>query len=168
MQAFGEPLIHFPVLDSTNLEAWRIIASGHGSHGYCITAAYQTRGKGQGESRWHSNAGQNLCISYIVCQGGIRAADQFLVNICVSLALLDSLPSFLSKVPVKLKWPNDLYAGYRKLGGILIEHSVMGEQISHTVAGVGLNVNQTEFPEELPNPVSLALLGAGPDRKRHV
>jgi BirA family biotin operon repressor/biotin-[acetyl-CoA-carboxylase] ligase len=70
-----------------------------------------------------------------------------------SIAALSFLKLFLDDVTVK--WPNDLYVSGKKIGGILIETGILGSRIEHAVLGIGINVNQLKFPDDLPNPVSI-------------
>ena len=86
------------------------------------------------------------------------ASRQFELSMLTSLAILGVLRRRMPGVELNVKWPNDIYAGDRKLGGILIEGSVCGTALDYMVLGVGVNVNQTEFVSDAPNPVSMALL----------
>ena len=83
------------------------------------------------------------------------AGEQFLLNEAVALALTDTFAQF--GIATRIKWTNDIYAGDRKLVGILIEHSYSGSTLMRTIVGIGINVNQTEFDPALPNPVSMAV-----------
>jgi BirA family biotin operon repressor/biotin-[acetyl-CoA-carboxylase] ligase len=83
-------------------------------------------------------------------------AEQFLISEVVSLALIDTMAEFA--IECRTKWTNDLYAGDSKLAGVLIEHQLSTEGIVRTIVGIGLNINQREFPADLPNPTSMALL----------
>lgn len=74
----------------------------------------------------------------------------------VALAARQTLAEMIA-APVTIKWPNDLYAGDAKVGGILIQNTISGKHIQHAIAGIGLNVNQETFPADLPNPTSLLL-----------
>ena len=87
----------------------------------------------------------------------LPAGEQFLLNEAVALALTDTFAQF--GVAARIKWTNDIYFGDKKLVGILIEHNYAGASLSRTIAGIGINVNQTAFDPALPNPVSLALAG---------
>ena len=113
---------------------------------------YQTAGRGQGSNRWFSSEKQNLLCS-IYFRPPIPANRQFVFNQYFALAVRQFLLQFCNNV--KIKWPNDIYVDGKKIAGILIEHSVMGDKIRHTIAGIGLNVNEKQFPDELPNPISL-------------
>ena len=71
----------------------------------------------------------------------------------VALSLVDTLAEY--GVQCRIKWTNDIYAGDKKIAGVLIEQSLAGETIARTVVGIGLNINQREFPADLPNPTSI-------------
>ena len=122
---------------------------------FTLMADYQTAGRGQGTNRWHSAPQLNLLAS-IYFRPPLPASRQFVFNEYFALAVKASLSSYVTDVMVK--WPNDIYVGDKKIAGILIEHSVSGYALSSTIAGIGLNVNEKEFPEWIPNPTSLALL----------
>ena len=81
--------------------------------------------------------------------------EQFLLSEIAALSLVDTMREY--GIECRIKWTNDIYVGDNKLVGILIEHSLMGDTLSRTIIGIGLNVNQREFPAELPNPTSMAL-----------
>ena len=84
------------------------------------------------------------------------AADQFVLSETATLAQC----RFLKRkgIDARIKWPNDIYAGNRKISGMLVENSLNGKYLATSVIGIGLNVNQTCFPPELPNPTSMSLL----------
>lgn len=121
---------------------------------YAVYADFQTAGRGAGSNKWHSTRGLNILTS-IYFETGLAAADQFVFN----LWFATSTRRFLVKyVPdILIKWPNDLYVNNCKLAGDLTEHSVSGNRLDFTVAGIGINVNEKDFPDEIPNPTSLFL-----------
>ena len=119
---------------------------------FTVAADFQEAGRGQGSNRWFSDAGENMLCS-ILFRPPVPAARQFLFNQYFSLTVRKFLLRYVPEVQVK--WPNDIYVGNRKIAGILIEHSVVGDRISRTIAGIGLNINQKEFPAPLPNPTSI-------------
>ena len=111
----------------------------------------------------------NLLFSVVLCPTFLPAGEQFLLSQAVALALVDTLGT--CGIDARIKWTNDIYAGDRKLVGILIEHHLAGGRLARTVAGIGINVNQTEFDPALPNPTSMALEAgrvAGRTPRRHV
>lgn len=120
---------------------------------YCVE---QTAGRGQRGNTWESEPGKNLTASLLLHPEGVAPREQFAISEAVALAVTDLLGEL--GVEAKVKWPNDIYVGDRKICGILIEHSIMGQHIRHTIAGVGVNVNQREFLSDAPNPVSLVQL----------
>ena len=132
-------------------------------HGDIIRAEYQTAGRGQRGHVWSSAAGENLMFSAVLCPTFLPVREQFLLSEVVALALTDTFAAF--GIDTRIKWTNDIYAGDRKLVGVLIEQNVTGTTISRSVVGIGINVNQTAFDPSLPNPVSMAqLLGRTLDR----
>lgn len=129
----------------------------HYGHGDVICAERQTAGRGQRGHTWTSPEGVNLLFSVVLCPTFLPAGEQFLLSQAVALALVDTLGT--CGIDARIKWTNDIYAGDRKLVGILIEHHLAGGRLARTVAGIGINVNQTAFDPALPNPVSLAQAG---------
>ena len=119
-------------------------------------ADFQTAGRGQRGHEWHSRKGENLTFSVVLEPTFVPIAKQFSVSEVVALSLVDMLAEY--GIDAKIKWTNDIYAGDKKLVGILIEHSLAQTSLRRTIVGVGINVNQTEFDASLPNPVSMAQL----------
>jgi BirA family biotin operon repressor/biotin-[acetyl-CoA-carboxylase] ligase len=150
----GDTIIELASVDSTNAYA----ASAEFKDGTVIWAHNQFAGRGQHDRQWHSEAGKNLTFTVVLKPGFLAPDRQFQLNKSISLGLLDFVHSF-SPHALKVKWPNDIYAGSRKLGGILIENRIMGSRLGTSFVGIGLNVNQTCFSPEIPNPVSLVQLG---------
>lgn len=124
-----------------------------------IVARSQTAGIGQRGNHWSSEDGKNLTFSLILKPNFLPAADQFRITQAVSLAVVDTLVPLLPRWQgqIRIKWPNDIYVVDRKICGMLIENTLEGPWIRHSVIGIGLNVNQTVFPPGLPNPTSMAL-----------
>lgn len=124
-------------------------------HGDIVWAERQTAGRGQRGHKWSSAEGLNLTFSLVLEPRFLPAGEQFLLNEAVALALTDTFAQF--GIAARIKWTNDIYAGDKKLVGILIEHSYSGQTLARTIVGIGINVNQTEFDPALPNPTSMAL-----------
>ncbi len=120
-----------------------------------VVAISQTAGRGQHTNRWESAPGENLTCSIVLEPSFLKATRQFLLSEVVALALADTLKSY--GIAARIKWTNDIYVGERKICGVLIEHDLQGNGIIRTVAGIGLNINQTIFPEWVPNPTSMKL-----------
>lgn len=117
-------------------------------------AESQYAGRGQQQNRWHSEPGKNLSFSILLNPIFLPIANQFDLTRVVSLGVHDALKPLLGDY-LKVKWPNDVYYKDGKLGGILIENILQGQKIKHSVIGIGLNINQQEFPEWVPNPASV-------------
>ncbi len=127
-------------------------------------AAYQTAGRGQGANTWESEAGKNLLFSVLVHPVMLPVRSRFLLSEAGALALKEALADYV-KDDIRLKWPNDIYWKDRKLSGTLIETRLGGGHIKDCIFGVGLNVNQTVFHSDAPNPVSLCqILGHEVDK----
>jgi len=84
----------------------------------------------------------------------LQAAQQFRISALAALATRETVAA-LSGADAKIKWPNDIWIGQHKVAGILIQNSITGQTFQDTVIGIGINVNEHAFPEELPNPASL-------------
>ncbi|MBK8925231.1 MAG: biotin--[acetyl-CoA-carboxylase] ligase [Crocinitomicaceae bacterium] len=144
----------FPSLQSTNATAMQLLDSQKPAQGTVIIADNQTAGKGQRGNTWISEAGKNLTFSIIIYPR-IAAEKMFFLNMATSLAVRDALQIFLTDV--KIKWPNDIFCSNRKIGGILIENQVRNNIIQASVAGIGINCNQSEFKQLQPTPTSVLL-----------
>lgn len=138
--------------DSTNCEARRRFPELDNLS--VIATRKQTEGHGQGDHVWYSTPGKNLTFSLVLKYGRtLLAVDGILITCAVTLAIRDYL---LKKgIEARVKWPNDIWVDDRKICGILIENTLEGVHISGSIVGVGLNLNQKNWPEDLPNPVSV-------------
>lgn len=126
-------------------------------HGSVLTARRQTAGRGQRGNRWCSAPGENLMFSLVVEPVHILVEQQFRISEMAAMAASDAVRTVTDgRVVCRVKWPNDLYVNDKKIGGILIEHSLHSEYLSRSVIGIGINVRQREFDPALPNPTSIA------------
>ena len=172
-QPIGTPFIELQTLDSTNYYAFEQIHAGLAQHGQAIFAHEQTAGKGQRGKKWSSSKGVNITLSIVIKPAPLAVTQQFHLSACVAVAVHEFFSKYAGK-DTRIKWPNDLYWKDRKAGGILIESIVRSSEsgvLSREsrvrnretgvhgwqwgVIGIGININQTSFPPELPNPVSL-------------
>lgn len=151
----GNEIIKLQTIESTNNYATAKMYAENWQEGTIVQAEYQTWGRGQVGNRWESEAGKNLLCSILLKPSFLPIQNQFLLSKVVSLALWQTLSGELNDVTIK--WPNDLYAGNRKIAGILIENAVMGTKIESSIVGIGLNINQEIFLSGAPNPISLAI-----------
>lgn len=152
----GEVMIELSEIDSTNNYAMRLINEGMAEHGLTIRADYQTQGKGQHGNVWKAEERKNLLFTTIIDTRGLQLGDQFLLNAFACLAVAEYLMTGPRLRNVFIKWPNDIYAEKKKIAGILIENIIRGTQWSHAIIGIGLNVNQGNFPG-LQNATSMYL-----------
>lgn len=148
------PIIWMETVDSTNSELRRRI---RGLDNLSIIAAReQTAGRGQGTHSWYSVPEDGLSFSILYRFGepfALAVGDVILITQLTTLALRDYLLGF--GVEARIKWPNDIWVGERKLCGILIENTLEEGFVRESIVGIGLNLNGTQWPPELPNPVSL-------------
>ena len=141
-------------VDSTNSEALRRLPSL--PSGTVLAAREQTAGRGQRGNTWFSEPGKNLTFSVVLkfAPGDLPASEAFRLNCLCSVAVSDFLASY--GVSSLIKWPNDIYAGGRKICGMLLENGLADGSVAYSVMGIGINVNQREFPN-LANATSMAL-----------
>ena len=151
-------------VDSTNDEAKRRISELDNLT--VLSALSQTKGRGQRTNTWLSEPGKNLLFSIILKYApcgeagssdllSVQAYDQQVISQITSLAVVDLLAAH--DIEARIKWPNDIYVGNKKICGILIENTVLGKWLNTSIIGVGLNVNQRVFDTQLPNPTSMVL-----------
>lgn len=138
----------FDTLESTNLYAQEHIKSKKITSNSVIVAKKQIAGKGQRGAQWFSNYNENLLVSLVLFHRSFPVDDAFYLSKITSLALYDFIQE-LTEGQVRIKWPNDIFIGEKKVAGILIENNLTGNRIISSVIGIGLNVNQLEFEEEL-------------------
>ena len=131
--------------NSTNTLLRELVATGNPPE--YIYAGYQTAGRGQTGNGWESEEGKNLLCSILLPTW----KNLFELNIIVSVAVQRLLGEAFT-----IKWPNDIYWQDKKVAGILIENAIIGNEVRYSIAGIGLNVNQTAWHSDAPNPVSLA------------
>lgn len=148
-----------PSTPSTN-SALAAMCSTDSPHGLTVATPCQSAGRGQRGNSWEAEPGKNLTFSTLLRPTWIEAAGQFAISEAVSLAVVDFLDRRLRPCGMKaaIKWPNDIYVGDCKICGILIENTIAGKTITRSIAGIGVNINQTVFRSDAPNPTSLALL----------
>jgi BirA family transcriptional regulator, biotin operon repressor / biotin---[acetyl-CoA-carboxylase] ligase len=150
---FSGKLHHALVTDSTNSDAVAGARQGE-PHGSVWLAEEQTAGRGRGNHKWHSAAGEGLYVS-ILLRPQAAFARLALLPLATGLAVAETIRS-IAQLTVDLRWPNDLLIGSRKTGGILVESSG-----NFAVIGIGINVHQRQFPENLDTPATSLDLEAG-------
>ncbi|MDR2064294.1 MAG: biotin--[acetyl-CoA-carboxylase] ligase [Prevotellaceae bacterium] len=159
----GYKILWYRQTESTNNLA-RAAISRNEPDGTVFVADSQTKGRGQRSNTWESEPSKNLTFSIIMYPDFLKVDEQFLLSKAISVATVDLLNEY--GLTAKIKWPNDIYAGDKKITGILIENDIIGNCVASSIVGVGLNVNQRVFLSNAPNPTSIALeLGKEFDRK---
>ena len=142
-----------PKTHSTNVLLREMLRKEQLDEGFLIHTDFQEAGKGQAGNSWESAEGENLLFSMVLYPEQIAIDEQFILSQLVSIAIKRVLDQYVEDISIK--WPNDIYWKNKKLAGILIESSLQGSKIKSTVIGIGLNVNQTEFYSDAPNPISI-------------
>ena len=144
--------------NSTNTLMRELIAKGEWQAGeeYLYTG-FQTAGRGQSGNGWESEEGKNLLCSILIDSQKVKDKRPFYLNVAVSVAVHRMVNSQFSILHSQLaiKWPNDIYWQDKKIAGILVENALIGSEVRYSIAGIGLNVNQTEWLSNAPNPVSM-------------
>lgn len=158
-KTIGCPFIELQSVDSTNNYAREQIHAQLAADGMAIFAHEQTAGRGQTGKKWEGENGANIALSILIKPEPLSLSEQFQISACTAVSVHELLLPYTGD-ELQIKWPNDLYWRDRKLSGILIE-SIVGSTVSGSgnwkwaIIGTGINVNQTIFPDWLPNPVSL-------------
>lgn len=150
-------IIKFSAIPSTNTFLKELSKSAPLDNFTVVVTKDQTKGRGQQESVWFSEPFKNLTFSVFLNELALEITQKKYLNFAVSLAIFEVLKS--KKTPkLAIKWPNDIVSGNKKLCGILIENSIQNNHIRNSIIGIGLNVNQKHFPENLKNVSSLQSL----------
>jgi BirA family biotin operon repressor/biotin-[acetyl-CoA-carboxylase] ligase len=140
-------------VDSTNNYASELLKSQKLDEGTIIWAKSQVQGRGQKGNSWLSEDEKNITCSIVISPNFLPIEMQFYLSVVTSVSIAEFLGRKIDDV--KIKWPNDIYYKDLKLGGILVENSIIGATIKNSIIGIGININQSNFSDELPNPVSL-------------
>jgi BirA family biotin operon repressor/biotin-[acetyl-CoA-carboxylase] ligase len=146
----GRPFVYEPTLGSTNTycrEHFQRL-----SHGMLVITDEQTHGRGQHSRPWLAKPSENLTFSVLLMPGQHNRLHT--ITLTIALACVHGIQPHISE-KVSIKWPNDIYVQNRKIGGILVESSFSGDRVEKVIIGVGLNINQTIFPEDLSQAGSL-------------
>lgn len=147
----------FSTLTSTNDVCMQQAVDGE-AEGIVIAAHQQQKGRGQRGNVWNSEQSKNLTFSILLRPRFLRVEDQFQISKVVAISLCECVQQLVTTEKVQIKWPNDIYVGNNKVSGVLIENSFSSEMLDVSVVGIGLNVNQVQFPANVPNPTSIAKL----------
>ena len=151
-------ITHFKTLESTNQYLQNLLNEGCDIVDNIVVTDYQTSGKGQGKNVWESENGKNLLFSIALDMSFLKAENQFLLTQIVSVSMINVLKKYLPEESLFIKWPNDIYFNNKKIAGILIKNEIKGMMMGTSIIGIGLNVNQTSFDKNLPNPISMKMI----------
>jgi BirA family biotin operon repressor/biotin-[acetyl-CoA-carboxylase] ligase len=148
-------LIVLEEVDSTNRFAQELLQNAiKVNEGTAILSFYQTSGKGQKGNVWESEPGSNMLASVILFPDFLEPSKLNLINQAVALSVCTALTNH-SGYQFKIKWPNDIIFGEKKIAGILIENSIREKRCTHSIVGVGINLNQEAFKAYQPKAISL-------------
>ncbi|MBP7821872.1 MAG: biotin--[acetyl-CoA-carboxylase] ligase [Saprospiraceae bacterium] len=150
----GKHIQYFETLPSTNEFALSLVSKSKPTEGTVILTHNQTLGKGQNGSSWIMTPDKNIALSLILYPKFIQVREQFILSQAVAISVCNSITKYVN-LPVKIKWPNDIYINNKKIAGILIQNSISGASIQHSIIGIGINVNQQSFADDLPHAGSI-------------
>jgi BirA family biotin operon repressor/biotin-[acetyl-CoA-carboxylase] ligase len=148
----------YNILDSTNKEAHRLLAEGLADNGLTLMARHQTDGRGQFGRIWVSEPDTHLAMTIIHQPARLSPSELPTLSMKVSLGIVQALLKIDPNLHPLIKWPNDIYVNDKKLSGILIENSLSGSSVQNSIIGIGMNINESSFPEGIPNAISLSLM----------
>lgn len=152
-------IIYLNEVDSTNSYLKQITeGDGAAQEGLMVCAEFQSAGRGYGTNTWESKRGENLTFSILFYPNFIEAKEMFLISQFVSLGVIDFLANYLDRKHLSVKWPNDIYWKDKKIAGILIENLLNNHVIENSIIGIGVNINQTKFESDAPNPISISMI----------
>ncbi len=161
----GNDILFFPVTASTNTVAAALAANGQ-KDGTVIIADSQTEGRGRRGRTWVSPPGRNLYLS-IILRPCMQPKDAAMLTLLSAVACASAIQK-LSSIPVSIKWPNDLMAAGKKIGGILTEMKTDAGRIDYAVIGIGININldSCDMPDHIMNTATSVMLQAGEHQSR--
>ena len=159
----GRNIVCYPETDSTNLRI-RELGDAGAPHGTLAVADMQTAGRGRRGRTWESPPGTSIYMSILLRPDIIPGAAPML-TLVMACSVAEGI-SDCENVDVRIKWPNDVIAGGKKLVGILTEMSTQIDYINHVTIGVGINVNMTEFPENIRDTATSLRLETGHEVRR--
>ena len=158
-KAFGKKeILYFTEIDSTNLKAKGLAASG-APEGTIVISERQTKGRGRKTRGWFSPPRDGIYLSLIL-RPNIAPRSAPSMTLLTAVAIAETLLA-VPGLEIAIKWPNDILARGRKLAGILTEMSTIGERIDYAVVGLGLNVNTSRFPDEIEDRATSILIETG-------
>lgn len=154
----GGRIVYFDATDSTNAQAKRL-SEAHAPHGTLVVSDRQDGGKGRRGRSWASPSGVGIWMSLIL-RPEIAPSSASMLTLAAALAVREGIQEETGLSPL-IKWPNDLVLNGKKICGILTEMSTELMEIQYVITGIGINVNQREFPSEIRDTATSLSLEAG-------
>ncbi|HEV2730805.1 MAG TPA: biotin--[acetyl-CoA-carboxylase] ligase, partial [Terriglobales bacterium] len=161
---FVEHIQHYYKIGSTNTQATEA-AAADAPEGSVFLAEEQTAGRGRGAHRWHSARSLGIHCS-VILRPPLPPSEVLILSLAVGLAVHDAVREIDSRVEADLKWPNDVLISGKKCSGILTEMNAEPTRVRYVVVGIGINVNQTQFPSELQSTATSLRLATGAEWSR--
>jgi BirA family transcriptional regulator, biotin operon repressor / biotin---[acetyl-CoA-carboxylase] ligase len=155
---------HYYRAGSTNTLALEAAAAG-APEGSVFLAEQQTAGRGRGSNQWHSEQSAGIYCS-VVLRPAVPPSEVLTLSLAAGLAVQSAIQEVDSRIIADLKWPNDVLVQGKKVGGILTEMSAEATRVRHIVVGVGINVNQASFPEDVERTATSLRLATGSEWSR--
>ena len=148
-------MIKLDAIDSTNSYLKKLLLKKNINDFTVVVSKHQTNGRGRNGNLWVNRPSLNLAFSVYKRFINFSVNEKFILNILSSISVYEVLKKYKLN-NLTIKWPNDIMTENKKIAGILIENSVRGNKINHSVIGVGININQSQFLD-LPNATSVFL-----------
>ena len=149
-------IIKFDTITSTNSFLKELTSNSVAEDFTVVVTKNQTSGRGQMNTKWSSEDGKNLIFSVFVRFSDLLIVHQKYLSYAISVGVYEAIKNY--KLPkLQVKWPNDILSENDKIGGILIENSLQRKRIQSSIIGIGLNINQEKFPEDIPNAASIKM-----------
>jgi BirA family transcriptional regulator, biotin operon repressor / biotin---[acetyl-CoA-carboxylase] ligase len=156
---FRNDLYHYSIIPSTNTFAMEAASKG-APEGSVFIAEQQTSGRGRGSNRWHSEESAGIYLS-VVLRPALPPSEALIISLAAGLAVHSAVQQIDHEISPDLKWPNDILIAGKKFCGILIEMNAEPTRVRYLVVGIGINVNQTHFPQELLDTASSLRMVSG-------
>ena len=146
-------IIKLDAIDSTNSYLKKLLNKESLDDLTVVVSKHQTKGRGRNGNVWSNKPSLNLAFSIYKRFSGFEIDKKFMLNVISSISVHETLKKY-NLSDLTIKWPNDIMTGDKKISGILIENNFRGNSIKHSVIGIGININQSEF-KNLPNATSI-------------
>ncbi|MFT4523709.1 MAG: BirA family biotin operon repressor/biotin-[acetyl-CoA-carboxylase] ligase [Bacteroidia bacterium] len=152
----GQSGVFFKEVDSTNSYLKEETTEAILPEGFYVRTDFQRNGRGQGRNVWNSERGVNLLMSFVLRPDFLAPQHRHGIAMMVALAIRALIQQALPTKEVRVKWPNDIFVGNKKIAGVLIENMTTHKKLT-SIVGIGINVLQKEFPQNIHIPTSLFL-----------